>query len=263
MQPQSVAVGSAQVRDAEVDPGLLPGLQQQHAEPGQRHLGVGGTDLQRHDVVDGHVRRWSFRSGGRPGQVCTQVSGLNGDDGLAVAGGVLRDPPQRVESADACFQLVTAELIDGRAEPVGDIALLSGAQAVLADSQLPPGGVRAEQHDHAAHGLQKRRTDVVHCFQPVLRSDARPGGIVVDHHTRQAADARLAARIAVVGPPPWPPGSLAGERSSAAARCPARLRSVGGPYPPCNRIESSSRLWQPSCVSSRLPTKLSAKHWLP
>jgi hypothetical protein len=120
----------------------------------------------------------------------TEIGGLDRDDGLTVPGRLLRDPPQRVQPADAHIQLVAAELVDRPGEPVGDVTLLRGTQPVLAHPQLPPRGKRPEEHDKAADDLQKRRTDGVHRTQPVPRVDARPGEIMVDHHTRKEHESR-------------------------------------------------------------------------
>ncbi len=194
MQPQPITIGPAQIRHTEVYPRLLSRSQQQHTEPGQRHLRIGSTHLQRHDIVEGHTPRWSSRRGRRPRQVRTQVRGLDGDDSLTVPSGVLRDTPQRMEPTDTCFQLVTTELINSRTKPVGNITFLSSTQAGLTHTQLPPGGVRAEQHDHATHSLQKCRTHVVHCLEPILRSHTLPSQVIIHHHTRQHDEHRTQDR---------------------------------------------------------------------
>ncbi|WP_223773118.1 hypothetical protein [Streptomyces sp. 135] len=122
---------------------------------------------------------------------------------------------------------VSAELVDGRAEPIGDAALLGGAQTVLADAQLPPSGIRAEQQDHPAHGLEECRTDVVHRLQPVLRGDARPGEVVLDHHARhddqQRAQSRHPSRAGQQGHAPALPGRPVAPQPAAAVPLPLSM----------------------------------------
>ena len=153
--------------------------------------------------------------------------------GLAVPRRVLRDPPQRVEPADAYVQFVAAELVDSPAEAVGDVPLLRRAQTVLADPELAPGGIRAEENGQAADGLQQRRTDIAHGLESVPRVHARPGEIVIDHRARQEDEYR-ADRDEAHRPEdgddqrPSPPGQSVPPRTTTGPRDLHGHGSLGG-----------------------------------
>jgi hypothetical protein len=75
-------------------------------------------------------------------------------DGAAVIRRILGDASQRVQTADAHIKILAAQLIDGTAEPVGDLAF-------AADVDLPPRCYRAGHHQQPAKGLQDGRSRVV------------------------------------------------------------------------------------------------------
>lgn len=109
-------------------------------------------------------------------------------DRLAVVRRMVRDSPQRVESTDPHVRLLAAELVDCPAEAVSDVPFSGGVQSLLANPQLPPGGVRPEEEDSATGRLQKCRAHTVDGSEPFSGRDPGTRQIAVDHQPRQHHD---------------------------------------------------------------------------